>query len=110
MYGDFVVMIAVAVFMLTINFFSFADTSLAALPRRVRGEGWIELIRQELAASRARRIFDVFDFVERHIHELAADLLYPPDIDGLHHVTCIGIDRHRSARALPLQSFGRRDQ
>src|SRR5262245_8299301 len=79
-------------------------------PSPLRGEGCGELIRRKLAAPRARWILDVLDLVERHIHELAADLLYPPDINGLYHVARIGIDRHRSPRALPLQSLGRRDQ
>src|SRR5262249_53324825 len=63
-----------------------------------------------LAAARARRGLDVLHLVERDVAELAADLLHPPDIDRLHHITGIGIDRHRSARAVPLQPLGRRDQ
>src|SRR5215472_18910058 len=65
---------------------------------------------ETLTAARARRILDVLDLVERDVDELAADLLHPPDIDGLHHVAGIGVDRHRSARAVPLQPLGRRDQ
>src|SRR5262249_61383022 len=63
-----------------------------------------------LAAARTRRILDVLDPVERNVDELAADLLYPPDVDRLHHVAGIGADRHRSARTVPLQPLGRRDQ
>src|SRR5215813_11388796 len=63
-----------------------------------------------LAAARAGRILDVLDLVERDVDELAADLLHPSDVDRLHHVAGIGVDRHRSARAVPLQPLGRRDQ
>src|SRR5262245_48910759 len=63
-----------------------------------------------LAAPRAGRILHVLDLVEDDVDELAADFLYPPDIDGLHHIAGIGIDRHRPARAVPLQALGRRDQ
>src|SRR6516225_8917803 len=63
-----------------------------------------------LAAACACRILDVLDLVEGDVDELAADLLHPPDVDRLHHVAGVWVDRHRSARALPLQPLGRRDQ
>src|SRR5258708_26936229 len=62
------------------------------------------------AAARPRRILDVFDLVERDIDKLAADLLHPADIDRLHDVAGLRVDRHRTARAHPFQSLRRRDQ
>src|ERR1700746_4055518 len=64
----------------------------------------------QLAAARPRRILDVLDLVERHIDELAADLLDLADVDRLHDVAGLGVDRHHPARALPLQALGRRNQ
>src|SRR5262245_20617708 len=62
------------------------------------------------AAARAARILDVLDLVERHVDELAADLLDLADIDRLHDVAGLGIDRHRAARAVPFHSLGGGDQ
>src|SRR5207247_10610729 len=64
----------------------------------------------QLAAARSRRVLDVLDLVEGNVDELVADLLHPPDIDRLHHVAGVGIDRHRAARALPLQTLGGGDE
>src|SRR6516162_6774015 len=79
-------------------------------PRAVATARAHELRIRTLAAARARRILDVLDLVEGDVDELAAHLLHPPDVDRLHHVAGIGVDRHRSARAHPLQPLGRRDQ
>src|SRR5512139_2767150 len=63
-----------------------------------------------LSAARPRRILDLLDLVERDIDEFIADLLHTPDIDRLHDVARLGIDRHRTARAVPPQPLGGRDQ
>src|SRR4029453_15105446 len=60
----------------------------------------------DLAATRARWILPVLHLGEEDVDELAADLLHPPDVDGLHHIAGVGIDRHRAARAVPLQALG----
>src|SRR3989442_708791 len=47
------------------------------------------------------RILDVLDLVELDVAQLAADLLHPPDIDGLDDVAGLGVDRNRATRTLP---------
>src|SRR5467141_1217766 len=55
-------------------------------------------------------VFYVLDPVERHVDVFVADLLHTADVDRLHHVARLGIDRHRPARAVPLHSPGGGDQ
>src|SRR5262249_24777895 len=69
-----------------------------------------ELRIETLTAAPARRIPDVLDLFERDVDDLPPHLLHPPDIDLLHPAPGIGVDRHRSARALPLQPLGCPDQ
>src|SRR5580658_3978751 len=47
---------------------------------------------------------------ELDVVELAVDLLDLADIDGLHDVAGLGVDRNRSPRAGPARPFHRRDQ
>src|SRR5262245_857589 len=65
---------------------------------------------RQLATARPRWVLHVLDLVERHIDEFAADLLDLADVDRLHDVARVRVDRHNAARALPLQALGRRDQ
>src|SRR3954451_17469945 len=98
---------------------------LAVLPRSARAQQFTpplarektarhslprSLLSELSAATRPRRILDLVDLVERDIDELAADLLHPPDIDRLHDVSRLGIDRHLAARAIPRHALGRGDQ
>src|SRR6058998_1994452 len=55
-------------------------------------------------------VFYVLDPVERHVDVFVADLLHAADVDRLHHVARVGIDRHRPARAVPLHPLGGGDQ
>src|ERR1700687_1589098 len=52
------------------------------------------------------RVFHHRDGVERHVHQLAADLLDAADVDVLHHVARLRVDHHRAARGLPLPPLG----
>src|ERR1043166_1368069 len=61
-------------------------------------------------AGRLLRVLDVRDGGNVDVDQLAADLFDPADIDVLYHVAGFGIDRHRAARAFPLQALGRGDQ
>src|SRR5262245_22087412 len=49
---------------------------------------------------RLHGILHVLDLLDLDVLQLAADLLDPPDVDGLHDVARFRIDRDRSARAL----------
>src|ERR1700737_1620964 len=56
------------------------------------------------------RILDRLEGRELDVVELAIDLLDLADVDVLHDVAGIRIDRDRPARALPLHPLHRRDQ
>ena len=56
------------------------------------------------------RIFDVLDFIEFYIAQLVIDLFDAPNINGLHDVPNLRINRNRTTRAFPRHSFGGGDQ
>src|SRR6185295_16367596 len=55
---------------------------------------------------RLERVLDVVDLVELHVDERAVALFHPPDVDRLHHVARLRINRHRPARAFPAHALG----
>src|SRR5262250_765406 len=56
------------------------------------------------------RVLDVLDLVELDVEKLAADLLNPAYVDGLHDVAGLGVDGYGAARTFPLHAFGGSDQ
>src|SRR6266436_5524926 len=56
------------------------------------------------------RILDGLEGLELDIIELAVDLLDLADVDVLHDVAGVRIDRDRAARAFPIHPFHRGDQ
>src|SRR5215212_6677312 len=63
---------------------------------RVRGNGLLRGL---------ARILDGLEGRELLIIELAVDLLDLADVDVLHDIARVGVDRDRSARALPLHAL-----
>src|SRR6266542_1048186 len=56
------------------------------------------------------RVLDVGNLVELDVLQLAADLLDLADVDGLHDVARVGVDRDLSARAHPAHPLGCRHE
>src|SRR5690242_18181459 len=56
------------------------------------------------------RIFHVLNLVDLDVLHLAVGLFHLPDIDILHDVTGVRIDRNRSARTFPFHALGGGDQ
>src|SRR5262245_38979353 len=56
------------------------------------------------------RVLDLLELVEFDIEVPAADVLDAPDVDGLHDVARLRVDRDRAARAFPRHALGGRDQ
>src|SRR5512134_242137 len=80
-----------------------------ARARLPSGESYSYESRALLPAALALGGGGVRNSVERHVYELVADLLDAANVDRLHHVARLGVDRHRAARAFPLQALRRRD-
>src|SRR5438552_12189005 len=57
-----------------------------------------------------QRILDVVELCEFRVPEFAVDLLNLADVNGLHDVAGLRIDRHDSARAFPSHAFHCRDK
>src|SRR6266852_1876343 len=56
------------------------------------------------------RILDVLDLVDLDVEQPAADFFDAADINRLDDVARLRVDRHRTARALPLRAFRGRDE
>src|SRR5262245_34231665 len=63
-----------------------------------------------LLHRRLHGIFDVLDLVELDVHQVAADLLDAPDVDGLDDVARLGVDGDWAPRALPRHPLGGVDE
>src|SRR5437867_7586973 len=57
-----------------------------------------------------QRILDVVELCKFRVPEFAVDLLNLADVNGLHDVAGLRIDRHDSARAFPSHAFHCRDK
>src|SRR5262245_56405693 len=67
--------------------------------RSVRQQARTDISASIRLHARLHRVLDVLDLVELDIDQVAADLLDAADVDGLHDVARLRIDRDRAARA-----------